>query len=68
MINLLLKLMGDPNEKKVKKIMPVIDHINALEPEFEVITPKKTELLKKPYWIKFCRKHLQWLERPENGF
>ena len=35
MINLLLKLMGDPNEKKVKKIMPIIEHINALEPEFE---------------------------------
>ncbi len=38
MINLLLKLMGDPNEKKVKKIMPVIDHINALEPEFEALS------------------------------
>ena len=38
MINLLLKLLGDPNEKKVKKIMPVIEHINALEPEFEQLT------------------------------
>ena len=34
MINFLLKLMGDPNEKKVKKIMGIIEHINKLEPEF----------------------------------
>lgn len=30
--------MGDPNEKKVKSIMGIIDHINALEPEFEKMT------------------------------
>jgi len=35
MLKLLLKLLGDPNEKKVKNIMGIIDHINALEPEFE---------------------------------
>ena len=34
MINFLLKLMGDPNEKKVKKILGIIEHINKLEPEF----------------------------------
>lgn len=38
MINLLLKLLGDPNERKVKSIMGVVDHINALEPEFEKMT------------------------------
>lgn len=38
MINWLLKLIGDPNEKKVKSIMGVVDHINALEPEFEKLT------------------------------
>ena len=35
MIQFLLKLMGDPHEKKIKAIMPIIEHINALEPEFE---------------------------------
>ena len=34
MISFLLKLMGDPNEKKVRNIMGIIEHINALEPEF----------------------------------
>ena len=34
MIDLLLKLLGDPNNKKIKKMMPVVEHINALEPEF----------------------------------
>ena len=38
MISFLLKLLGDPNEKKVKSIMGIIDHINALEPQFEKLT------------------------------
>ncbi len=38
MISLLLKLLGDPNEKKVKKIMGIIDHINALEPEYQKLS------------------------------
>lgn len=35
MISFLLKLLGDPNEKKIKNIMGIIEHINALEPQFE---------------------------------
>jgi len=35
MLKFLLKILGDPNEKKVKSVMGIIDHINALEPEFE---------------------------------
>ena len=38
MISLLLKLLGDPNERKVKSIMGIIDHINALEPQFAEMT------------------------------
>lgn len=38
MLSFLLKLLGDPNEKKVKSIMGIIDHINALEPQFEKLT------------------------------
>lgn len=38
MISLLLKMLGDPNEKKVKRIMPIIEHINALEPQFAELT------------------------------
>lgn len=38
MLKLLLKLLGDPNEKKVKSIMGIVDHINALEPEFAGMT------------------------------
>ena len=42
MINFLLKLIGDPNEKKVKKISGIIDHINALEPEFEKLSDEES--------------------------
>ena len=38
MISLLLKLMGDPNERKIKKVMPIVEHINALEEEFEKLS------------------------------
>ena len=41
MIKMLLKLLGDPNEKKVKSIMGVIEHINALEPEFAAMTDEQ---------------------------
>ncbi len=34
MINFLVKLLGDPNEKKIKKIQPIVEYINSLEPEF----------------------------------
>lgn len=41
MLSFLLKLLGDPNEKKVKSIMGIIDHINALEPQFEKLTDEE---------------------------
>lgn len=41
MLKLLLKLMGDPNEKKVKSIMGIVDHINVLEPEFSQMTDEE---------------------------
>ena len=41
MINFLLKMLGDPNEKKVKKILGIIDHINSLEPEFEKLSDEE---------------------------
>ena len=34
MIDFLIKLLGDPNNNKIKKMMPTVEHINALEPEF----------------------------------
>ena len=38
MISLLLKMLGDPNERKVKSILGIVDHINALEPQFEQLS------------------------------
>ncbi len=34
MIDFLIKLLGDPNNNKIKKMMPIVEHINKLEPEF----------------------------------
>ena len=41
MIQTLLELLGDPNEKKVKSMMGVVEHINALEPEFAAMTDEQ---------------------------
>ncbi|MBQ2645058.1 DEAD/DEAH box helicase, partial [bacterium] len=38
MISLLLKLLGDPNERKIKKLMPTIDFINSLEESMSKLT------------------------------
>ncbi len=41
MLKLLVKLLGGSNEKKIKEVMPIIDHINALEPEFEKLSDEE---------------------------
>ena len=41
MISFLLKMLGDPNDKKVKNMMGIIDHINSLEPEFEKLSDEE---------------------------
>ncbi len=38
MLKLLMKLLGGSNEQKIKSILGIIDHINALEPEFEALS------------------------------
>lgn len=38
MLKLLVKILGGSNDKKIRNVMPIIDHINALEPEFEAFT------------------------------
>ncbi len=38
MIDFLVKLLGDPNNNKIKKMMPVVEHINALEEEFSKLS------------------------------
>ena len=32
---LLYSVIGDPNDKAIKRYMPVVEEINALEPTFE---------------------------------
>ena len=41
MLSWLIKLLGDPNEKKIKHMMGIVDHINALEPQFEAMTDEE---------------------------
>ena len=43
MIKFLLKLLGDPNEKKIKSMMGIVEHINALEPEFALLSDEELQ-------------------------
>ncbi len=51
MIDFLIKLLGDPNNNKIKKMMPIVEHINKLEPEFAQMSDEelknKTEEFRK---------------------
>ncbi len=38
MIEFLLKIFGDANEKKLKQMQPTVDYINSLEPEISALT------------------------------
>jgi preprotein translocase subunit SecA len=38
---LLNKLLGDPNERKVKAILPIIDHINDLEADMQALSDEQ---------------------------
>ena len=40
-VDVLLKIFKDPNDRKIKKIMPIVDHINHLEPEFAALTDEQ---------------------------
>ena len=63
MIQFLLKLMGDPHEKKIKAIMPIIEHINALEPEFAKMSDD--ELKAKTQEFKEILKNRKTSENPK---
>jgi preprotein translocase subunit SecA len=40
-MQLISKIMGDPNKKELKAIQPIIDEINALEPDIKKLTDKE---------------------------
>ena len=41
MLDFLLKIFGDPNEKKIKHMMGIVEHINALEPQFAMLSDEE---------------------------
>lgn len=41
MIDFLLKIFGDPNERKIKKLQTTVDYINTLEPEISVLSDEE---------------------------
>ena len=40
-MNLITKIFGDPNEKELKSLRPIVDQINALEDEMKALTDEE---------------------------
>ena len=40
-VDVLLKIFKDPNDRKIKKVLPIVDHINNLEPEFAALSDEE---------------------------
>ena len=65
------KVFGTPNDRKIKATRPIVEQINALEPDFEKLSDEglkeKTEELAKraaKALTIFCQKPLQIAVRP----
>ncbi|MFQ6057280.1 MAG: preprotein translocase subunit SecA [Anaerolineae bacterium] len=39
--NILTKIVGDPNAKEIERLQPIVEEINALEPEFERLSDEE---------------------------
>ena len=49
LIDILLKIFKDPNVRKINKIMPVVDRINALEEEFSRLSDEELKAKTKEF-------------------
>lgn len=66
---LIKKIFGDPNEKELKNIRPIVDKINALEPDMERMSDANLQAKTSEFKLRlqkarpltiFCRKRLRW--------
>ena len=67
-MSLIQKIFGTHSENELKRIYPIADAIEALEPVMQKLTDselkEKTREFKKRLarrWMTFFRKHMQWL-------
>ena len=40
-VDTLIKVFGDPQDRKIKKVMPIVEHINNLEEEFSGLSDEE---------------------------
>ena len=43
--SILTKVVGDPNEKELNRLWPIVEEINTLEPEFEELSNEELRAL-----------------------
>src|SRR5574341_1021160 len=44
MLNLIKKIVGTKNEREIRRLQPLVERINSLEPEFERLTNAELKL------------------------
>ena len=61
MFDLLYKIIGDPNQRKIRRLDPIVEHINDLEVEWEKLTDEQLRAKTDEF-----KRHLDQRERDEN--
>ena len=71
--SILSKIFGDPNEKFIKNLQPIIEKINSFEPEFEKFSAEQLKEKTKEFkerlakggntWTIYCQRLLRWFAR-----
>ncbi|MDD4611063.1 MAG: preprotein translocase subunit SecA [Patescibacteria group bacterium] len=62
-MSILTKIFGDPNEKVIKKIQPIVDEINKLEPEISAKSDEELRALTE----KFKAEYKEAVDKGEEG-
>ena len=53
--SILTKVVGDPNEKELDRLWPIVEEINALEPEFEKLSDEELRALTAQFKAQIAR-------------
>ena len=68
------KIFGTHSQNELKRIYPIVDQIEAMEPEMQALSDEelrdktrefrlRLEMVR--HWMRFCRRHLQLYEKQQ---
>src|SRR5881396_1080652 len=51
--NIFYKVTGDPNDKEIKRLQPIVQEINTLEPDYEKLSDEELALKTDEFRVEF---------------